>query len=270
MGQQYSQPRPGTKLRVIGAGLPRTGTTSFGRALEILLDGPVYHCGTQLTLGPETDIKTWIQVLSQFPPKDRSMRIANIDHVKRLTEGFAAITDSPACSLVPELMEAHPDAVVLCTVRDVDGWVKSMDRVANVAVQWFLRFALYLLPSLRFFPDYINVLREQFVSMYGESEPLTRKTYDTHIAWLKEVVPPEKLVFVDVRDGWGPICRALDLPVPQDVPFPRINDGEAAEAFARKHVGRGLLRWATVLGTGAAIVAIGIGAMGRSWQKGEC
>lgn len=60
MGQHCFQPRPGTKLQVIGAGLPRTGTASISRALEILLDGPVYHGATQVLLGPEKDIKTWI------------------------------------------------------------------------------------------------------------------------------------------------------------------------------------------------------------------
>lgn len=64
MGQQYSAPVPGTKLQVIGAGLPRTGTVSFSRALEILLDGPVYHDGTNITLGPGKRS----QVLNQIHP----------------------------------------------------------------------------------------------------------------------------------------------------------------------------------------------------------
>ena len=58
MGQQASVPKPGTQIQVIGAGLPRTGTTSFSRSLEILLNGPVYHVGTQTTLGPEVHIKS--------------------------------------------------------------------------------------------------------------------------------------------------------------------------------------------------------------------
>jgi hypothetical protein len=34
------------RVRVIGAGLPRTGTSSFCRAVELLLDGPACHSGS--------------------------------------------------------------------------------------------------------------------------------------------------------------------------------------------------------------------------------
>ena len=70
MGNQPSVPKPGTEFQVIGAGLSRTGTASFSEALRILLDGPVYHGGTQTTLGKPIEIKTWIKVLSHFPPKN--------------------------------------------------------------------------------------------------------------------------------------------------------------------------------------------------------
>lgn len=48
MGQEPSFPRVGDSIQVIGAGLPRTGTTSLALALHVLLDGPVYDGGTQL------------------------------------------------------------------------------------------------------------------------------------------------------------------------------------------------------------------------------
>ena len=67
-------PQPGAKLQVIGAGLSRTGTAAFSQALSILLEGPVYHGGTQSTLGPERNIKSWIQALSHFPATSEADR----------------------------------------------------------------------------------------------------------------------------------------------------------------------------------------------------
>ncbi|KAI8402576.1 hypothetical protein FOFC_17891 [Fusarium oxysporum] len=213
MGQHYSQPRRGTKLQVIGAGLPRTGTASISRALEILLD---------------------VAAKSQF-------KRSNLDLIKEHIDGFAAITDSPGSTLVPELMTVYPDAIVICTVRDVEAWERSMAAVSSKSTQWFLRFVLFSVPSLRYFVDYIDALRQQWFLKYGETEPVTSSSYNQHITWLKENVPEDRLVFIDVHDGWEPLCKALDLPVPKDVPFPRINDSQAIDNFAKKHINRGLL-----------------------------
>lgn len=256
MGQQASVPKPGVKLRVIGAGLSRTGTASFSRALEILLDGPVYHGGTQTTLGPEIEIKAWIKVLSHWPARNDSDRRLILDLITSRLDGYAATTDAPASGLVPELMEVYPDAKIICTVRDPRSWEKSMEGISNAATMWFLRVVLFPLPALRYFVDYINVLRDAWIELYGEREPLTRQTYDRHIAWLKEIVPEDRLVFFDVKDGWEPLCKALGKEVPDGIPFPRINDGEAIDSFAKKHVQRGLVRWAAIFTVGVTVVAM--------------
>jgi len=256
MGQQASVPKPGTKLQVIGAGLSRTGTASFSRALEILLDGPVYHGGTQTTLGPEVEIKSWIKVLSHWPASNNSDKRLILDLMASRLDGYAAITDAPASGLVPELMELYPDAMVICTVRDPLSWEKSMEGISKAATMWFLRGVLLPLPALRYFVDYINVLGQAWFKLYGEGEPFTRETYDRHIAWLRKTVPEDRLVFFDVKDGWKPLCKTLEKKIPDGIPFPRINDGEAIDAFAKKHVQRGLVRWAGIIAAGVAVLAV--------------
>ena len=182
-------------------------------------------------------------------------KAVNLDLMASRLDGYAAVTDAPASGLVPELLELYPDAKVICTVRDPKSWKKSMEGVANAATLWFLRFVLFPLPALRHFVDYINVLRAAWIHLYGEREPLTTQTYDRRIAWLKRVVPKDRLIFFDVKDGWEPLCKALDKKVPDGVPFPRINDGEAIDAFAKKHLQRGLTRWAVIIAAGVAVVA---------------
>jgi hypothetical protein len=258
MGQEYSCPKEGVELKVIGAGMPRTGTASFSRALEILLDGPVYHGGTQTTLGPEKEIKTWIKVLSQWPPSEDGAKHENLDLIRRRTKGFAAITDAPGSGLVPELIELYPDAKVVCTVRDAASWQDSMRNTGNAASKWFLRFVLFPVPSMRYFVDYINCLRDQWLIMYTDADPPTARTYEEHISWLRSKVPEDRLVFFNVKDGWEPLCQALDLPVPDGIPFPMINDGKAIEAFAKRQVGRGLKRWAGITLVIALLAAAGV------------
>ncbi|KAH7371102.1 P-loop containing nucleoside triphosphate hydrolase protein [Pyrenochaeta sp. MPI-SDFR-AT-0127] len=254
MGQQPSTPRPGIQLEVIGAGLPRTGTSSFNQALNILLDAPAYHGGTQATLGPEYEIRSWIEVLSHWPPNSPSDKSLIRRVLKARLDGYAAVTDSPCNGLVEELLELYPDAKVICTVRDPDAWVKSMATVANAATLWFLRFILFPVPTMRYFPDYINVLRKQWVSLYGRPEPADLTHWNGHVEYLKRVVPENRLVFFDVRDGWEPLCKALGKDIP-DVPFPRINDSAAIDDLAKEMIMKGLKSWVAIF------AAVGVGAM---------
>lgn len=63
MALRFLPPEPGARVQVIGAGLPRTGTTSFCAALSVLLKAPVYHAGVQYGAGSpnETHIRTMIE-----------------------------------------------------------------------------------------------------------------------------------------------------------------------------------------------------------------
>jgi hypothetical protein len=243
MGQRYSAPQAGVTPLVIGAGLPRTGTSSFCRALEILLDRPVYHGGTQVTLGPPHEVKSWVKLLSQWPPTNQQKARENLQIIKSRIDGFVATADSPCCGLVPELLELYPNAIVICTVRDLKSWQKSMAQIAGAATKGFLRIVLFPLPTMRHFVDYIDVLKNQWGHLYGENDAPTRKSYNGHIEWLKQTVPADKLVFYDVKDGWEPLCRVLNVPVPEDIPFPHVNDSEAIERFSRACLKQGLRRW---------------------------
>ncbi|KAF2657584.1 hypothetical protein K491DRAFT_594724 [Lophiostoma macrostomum CBS 122681] len=248
MGNQASTPRPGTSFQVIGAGLPRTGTASFSEALRILLGGPVYHVGTQITVGKPVEIKSWIRILKHWPPRDESDRKVVLGLIRNCLDGYAAATDAPNCICVRELLEIYPDAKVICTVRNPDAWVRSMAILADATNVWFLRAVLFPLPGMRHFVDFLDELRKQYDYLYKEHDPQTTKTYDRHVAWLEKTVPEDRLVFFDVKDGWAPLCEALGKEVP-DVPFPRINDGEAIDRLSKAVVKRGLLRWLFISAT---------------------
>jgi hypothetical protein len=260
MGAQSSAPKPGTKYQVIGAGLSRTGTASFSEALRILLDGPIYHGGTQATMGPDTDIKSFIEILTKlfhYPQRTEASEREALQLLKERLDGYAASTDAPTSGLVPELLKLYPEAKVICTVRDPKAWAKSMETVASVSTMAFLGFILFPVPGMRHFPNYINKLRDQWTTLYGDAgrEPHTAETYERHINWLKKVVPEEKLVFFAVKDGWEPLCKALNKPVPKDIPFPRINDGEAINRLAKRKVTEGLIRWLIIIATaGLALI----------------
>jgi hypothetical protein len=59
---------------------------------------------------------------------------------------------------------------------------------------------------------------------------------------IRKVVPPEKLLLYSVKEGWEPLCKALNVPIPNE-PFPRANDGQAMQEFFEGKVKLGLRRW---------------------------
>jgi hypothetical protein len=57
--------------------------------------------------------------------------------------------------------------------------------------------------------------------------------YRSHIEYVRSVVPAENLLIYNIKDGWEPICKFLNVPVPNE-PVPRKNtNGELFEEYAK-------------------------------------
>ena len=50
--------------------------------------------------------------------------------------------------------------------------------------------------------------------------------YNAWIEHVKENVPEERLLIFKPNDGWLPLCKLLDLPIPK-VSYPSANDRKA-------------------------------------------
>ena len=53
--------------------------------------------------------------------------------------------------------------------------------------------------------------------------------------WVEEVkrtVPKEKLLIFSVKEGWGPLCKFLDAPIPEG-PFPNTNDSAQMKKYVK-------------------------------------
>mgnify|MGYP003341042001 CR=1 FL=1 len=64
-------------------------------------------------------------------------------------------------------------------------------------------------------------------AMFGAFGPIddadgARAAFDAHNATVRATVAPDRLVEWSPGDGWGPICDALGVAVP-DEPFPHVN-----------------------------------------------
>lgn len=84
-----------------------------------------------------------------------------------------------------------------------------------------------------------------------------------HNEWVHNHVPKDRLLTMDLKEGWEPLAKFLDKPVPKE-PFPHANDGEAMQKFAKGVFRTAILIWLGILGGAGLIAWVGMAVWRRS------
>jgi hypothetical protein len=219
-------------MKLIGAGLPRTGTLSQKVALEMLGLGPCYHMVNVLADLDQANL--WKRALAGESPWDE------------VFDGFQSTVDAPGHYFYKELIEDYPDAKVLLSVRDPERWRQSMEQTV-----WAVRnggSTMRLMSDARgtIDPGWAAFL-EMIDGLLWEGAGTLSDCRDPENLpaamerWTEEVtanVPADRLLVWDVTQGWEPLCEFLELPVP-DQPFPNLND---SQEFVERVVDGALLK----------------------------
>ncbi len=210
-------------MKVIGAGLPRTATTTQLLALERLGFVPTYH------------MRDLFADLAKTIPLWESAAAGDPDWPAIFGEAQAAV-DFPAARYYRELAEYYPDAKVLLSVRSSEGWVRSMRETV-----WGIYHADSLLRHISDARRFLDPLWHRYLGLMGpmlwdERTGALRGEHadDAGLAasmerWNDEVkatIAPERLLVWEPRDGWEPLCEFLDVAVP-DEEVPNLNDTAA-------------------------------------------
>jgi len=192
-------------LKIIGAGLGRTGTLSLKLALEHLGFGPCYHMLEIMSAAGER-LPQWLQVVRGAPDWDA------------IFDGFASTVDYPTCTYWREQAEHYPEAKVILSTRDAEGWFDSVNRTI-------------------FSPESIGRTSEGPISeffsgavtgAFGDRIDDRDFMVDYFRRWEAGVIaslPPERLLVHRLGDGWEPLCAFLGVAVPAQ-PYPRVNTSE--------------------------------------------
>jgi hypothetical protein len=209
------------EIKLIGAGLPRTGTLTQKLALEELGLGPCYH---------------WVNVLADLDQVGLwSRALDGRGPWPEIFAGHHSTVDWPGGYFYGELIDVYPQAKVLLSVRDAVAWERSFRDTI-----WTMCHGTTLMPRLSAaraevdprWQHYLALVERMFwgpqgTFAAGHAEPAQMIEQMTrHNDEVRRVVPAERLLVWEVTDGWGPLCEFLDVPVPA-TPLPHANERDA-------------------------------------------
>lgn len=137
-----------------------------------------------------------------------------------------------------ELLEAYPEAKVILTERDnPELWQASFVETIQPYLDWrhgevssiygrLLHWYLSRSPVWQM----NEILRKHF--MYPDIRNTGAIFYQGYNDEIKRLVPADRLLVMNLKEGWGPLCDFLGKDVPNE-PFPRINE----RAVIQKNIG---------------------------------
>ena len=203
-------------LSVIGAGFGRTGTLSIKMALEHLGLGPCHHM-VDVFANPE-QLPHW-QAAADGQPVDWDEVFA----------GYTAATGWPSAHYWRELADKYPNSRILLSVRPAEHWWKSFSNTIGTMLE--IRSAV----SNEYFRSATamahKIIAEQTFGSAMNDKTAALFALQKRIDEVRHAIPSERLLIFDVLDGWEPLCKFLNLPVP-DSDFPcRNSKNEFLNAF---------------------------------------
>lgn len=196
-------------LKLINAGLGRTGTTSLKVALDRLGFGPCYHMFD--IVSSEARLDQWVKIVcdGQRPDWDA------------VFDGYSSAVDGPCALYYRQLMAAFPEAKMILTVRDAERWYQS---TYDTLYQFALRNEGT--PPEAQSQLYRMTDTMTWTGLFGGRFADKDHAIDVFSKHNQEVVhhvEPDNLLVYDVKQGWEPLCAFLGVDVPPEG-FPHVND----------------------------------------------
>jgi Sulfotransferase domain len=195
-------------VKVIGVGVGRTGTYSLKLAINQLGLGPCHHME---------------EVLHHMPEQLPLWQAAVNGHADwpAIYKGYPSAVDWPTAGFCQELNKAYPSARFILTVRSAESWAESFSETIYKAMA-----------GRDHVPDHMKPWLDMSCSVIAKTGfPLGLdvdgliKAFNDHTQSVKQLIPAERLLIYEVKQGWEPLCKFLGQVVPS-MGFPRTNSRE--------------------------------------------
>ncbi|WP_328565239.1 sulfotransferase family protein [Streptomyces coelicoflavus] len=199
-------------LKIVNAGLGRTGTTSLKAALDRLGLGPSFHMFD--IVGDAERLRQWERVVCDGESPDW----------QALFDGYRSAVDGPCAVYYRQISEAFEDAKVILTVRDAESWYRSTH---DTLYQFALRSAAHPpepgSPQAALFRVTTTMVWDGLFGGRFSDKDHAIEVYHRHNEEVVRTLGADNVLVYDVRDGWEPLCGFLGVDAPREE-FPRTND----------------------------------------------
>jgi len=202
-------------LEIIGAGLGRTGTYTLKKALDQLGFGKC-HTMMEVFKNKEQEAPFFTDAATNpDAPVDWDVVYGK----------YKSAVDFPTCCFYKQLSAKYPDAKVILTVRDPEKWYASVRKSI-----YAIRDPNSDVPMMKMAEQLVwkGIFKDKF-----QDKSFALAVFNHHIEQVKRIVPQNRLLVFDIKDGWEPLCKFLNVPV-ETSPFPVVKDKGDGPASVKK------------------------------------
>jgi len=198
-------------LKIIGAAPGRTGTVSLMTALEHLGFGPCHHMKACIQNAQQTQ---WFLDAANGLPVDW----------QDVFEHYQAAVDWPASAYYQTLLQTFPDALVIFSDRPANAWYESVSNTIFRVVPSLPLWLRMLVPHIDRWGKMVDqTIWQNELSGQFEDQAFALQFFNDRLAEVRQVVPPQQLLVHAATEGWAPLCKFLNVEIP-DIPYPRTNE----------------------------------------------
>lgn len=181
--------------KIFGIGLSRTGTTSLTQALLML---------NVRSLHWPHDLVTQQELMPYLEDRSRPFRFS-------AAAFYQGLTDTPVAAVYRELARLYPDARFVLTLRPLESWLRSCERVWATAVA--RQYAGALGP-------YCRAINRAVYGIEHFDREVFAAVYERHHRQVLEELP--NVLSLELGEGWERLCAFLGRPIPAR-PYPVLN-----------------------------------------------
>jgi len=223
------------ELQVVGVGYGRTGTYSLTLALDELGYKTLH---TQHMYETPEILDMWNREIFTPSIESGNADLGHPDFDLIATKGFTATADLPMSLYFEQLVDRYPDCKFILTTRQSsEVWFRSWDMLTKTITQptRYFRWMSHADTINRYYRWLFSRINEDnsYLSaplpLPDQNKERAIASYEEHNRRVREVIPEDRLLEYNVKQGYEPLCDFLEIADCPTTPFPKTNSARSVQ-----------------------------------------